>query len=151
MNNNKGITIISLIIYIIVLSIVIGTTSMLMKYFYSNTEEAIISKQTANQYSRFVAYLTDDINSGKINDVEVKNQNQLIFTLNDNSQHKYVFENENIYYIVKNNKDDNDNKSAKYIKLCEKIDSCVFKYESNKIFTNIKIGEIVYNNNFSIQ
>ena len=65
MKKNKGITIISLIIYIIVLSIVIGITSILIKYFYQNTEETIISKKTANQYSRFVAYITDDINSRK--------------------------------------------------------------------------------------
>lgn len=65
MKSNKGITLISLIIYIIILSVVIGTSSILIKYFYSNTEETVISKKTANQYSRFVAYLTDDINSRK--------------------------------------------------------------------------------------
>lgn len=65
MRANKGMTIISLIVYIIILSIVIGTTSILIQYFYSNTEETVVSKKTANQYSRFVAYLTDDINSRK--------------------------------------------------------------------------------------
>ena len=63
MKSNKGMTIISLIVYVIVLSIVIGTTSILIKYFYNNTEETVISKNTSNQYSRFVAYITDDINS----------------------------------------------------------------------------------------
>ena len=62
MRSNKGMTLISLIVYIIILSIVIGTTSILIQYFYSNTEETVVSKKTANQYSRFVAYLTDDIN-----------------------------------------------------------------------------------------
>ena len=65
MKKNKGITIISLIIYIIVLSVVIGTTSILIRYFYRNTEETVISKKTSDQYSRFVAYITDDINSRK--------------------------------------------------------------------------------------
>ena len=67
MKSNRGITLISLIIYVIVLSIVIGTTSMLIKYFYANTEDTVISSKTANQYSRFVAYITDDVNSRKIN------------------------------------------------------------------------------------
>ena len=67
MKSNKGITLISLIIYIIVLSIVVGTSSILIKYFYTNTEETVISKKTANQYSRFITYLTDDINSRKNN------------------------------------------------------------------------------------
>ena len=65
MKKNKGITIISLIIYIIVLSVVIGTTSILIRYFYRNTEETVISKKTSDQYSRFVAYITDDTNSRK--------------------------------------------------------------------------------------
>ena len=63
MKSNKGMTIISLIVYIIVLSVVIGSISLFIKYFYNNTEETVISKKTANQYSRFVAYITDDINS----------------------------------------------------------------------------------------
>ena len=63
MKSNKGMTIISLIVYIIVLSVVIGSISLFIKYFYNNTEEKIITKKTANQYSRFVAYITDDINS----------------------------------------------------------------------------------------
>ena len=63
MKSNKGMTIISLIVYIIVLSVVIGTTSILIKYFYNNTEETVISKNIPNQYSRFVAYITEDINS----------------------------------------------------------------------------------------
>ncbi len=67
MKSNRGITLISLIIYVIVLSVVIGTTSMLIKYFYANTEDTVISSKTANQYSRFVAYITDDVNSRKSN------------------------------------------------------------------------------------
>lgn len=65
MKSNKGVTIISLIVYIIVLSFVIGTTSLLVKYFYNNTEETVISKKTTDQYSRFMAYLTEDVNSRK--------------------------------------------------------------------------------------
>lgn len=63
MKSNSGITLVSLIIYIIILSVVIGTTSILIKFFYSNTEDTVISKKTADQYSRFVAYITDDVNS----------------------------------------------------------------------------------------
>lgn len=63
MKSNRGITIITLIIYIIVLTIVIGTASMLMKYFYRNVDETVINKNTSSQYSRFLAYITDDINS----------------------------------------------------------------------------------------
>ena len=63
MKSNKGITIITLIIYVIALTVVIGTASMLMRYFYRNADETLISKDSTSQYSRFLAYITDDINS----------------------------------------------------------------------------------------
>lgn len=63
--NNKGITLISLLVYIIVMTVVIGTVSSVMKYFYKNTNEVTLSSDTAEQYSRFVAYITDDTNSRK--------------------------------------------------------------------------------------
>lgn len=63
MKSNRGITIITLIVYVIVLTVVIGTASMLMKYFYRNTDETVLSKNTSSQYARFLTYITDDINS----------------------------------------------------------------------------------------
>lgn len=63
MKSNKGMTIISLLIYIIVLTVVIGTMSMIIKYFYKNMNETIISSDTSDQYSRFIAYISSDINS----------------------------------------------------------------------------------------
>lgn len=65
MKSNNGMTIISLIIYIIVLTIVIGTMSMIIKYFYKNMDETVISSNTSDQYSRFIAYISSDINSRK--------------------------------------------------------------------------------------
>lgn len=63
MKSNKGITIVSLIIYIIVLTVVVGVVSTLTKYFYRNMDETTISNKTSEQYSRFIEYITDDINS----------------------------------------------------------------------------------------
>ena len=65
MKSNKGMTIISLIIYILVLSVVIGTASIFIKYFYNNVNETVISKKNPSNYLRFVEYITDDINSRK--------------------------------------------------------------------------------------
>ena len=65
MNSNKGITLISLIVYIIVLLIVIGMISTFTKYFYKNADEIVISNNSSENYSRFITYLTDDVNSRK--------------------------------------------------------------------------------------
>lgn len=65
MKSNKGMTLISLLIYLIVLLVVIGTMSLIIKYFYKNMDETVISSDTSDQYSRFIAYISSDINSRK--------------------------------------------------------------------------------------
>ena len=35
------------------------------QYFYKNADETIIATETTNQHSKFITYLTDDINSRK--------------------------------------------------------------------------------------
>ena len=65
MKNNKGMTVISLIVYVIVLSILIGVVSTIMRYFYINTDETIVKNNTADKYSRVIAYITNDLNSRK--------------------------------------------------------------------------------------
>ncbi len=65
MKSNKGMTLISLLIYLIVLFVVIGTMSLIIKYFYENMDETVISSDTSDQYSRFIAYISSDINSRK--------------------------------------------------------------------------------------
>ena len=63
MKSQKGMTLMSVVIYIIVLTTVVGMLSTMTKYFYRNTEETIITSDTANQHTRFIAYITNDINS----------------------------------------------------------------------------------------
>lgn len=144
MKSNRGITLISLIIYIIVLSVVIGTISLLMGYFYKNESESIISSNTADKYSRFIAYLTDDTNSKKVNTEETKVDGttdlKIVFT--DGVIHEYKYEDNKIYYIIG---------TKKKIVLCQEIESCSFKYSNNKITTELKVGDIVYKNNFNIK
>lgn len=65
MKSQKGVTLMSVVIYIIVLTTVVGMMSTLTRYFYSNTEETIISSKTAEQNTRFLSYITNDINSRK--------------------------------------------------------------------------------------
>ena len=65
MKSQKGVTLMSVVIYIIVLTTIVGMMSTLTRYFYSNTEETIISSNTAEQNTRFLSYITNDINSRK--------------------------------------------------------------------------------------
>lgn len=66
MKSNKGMSITALIIYIIVFSVVVGTSSMLIKFFYRNNEDFLLTSEASAKYSRFLLYITDDINSRKV-------------------------------------------------------------------------------------
>ncbi len=85
---------------------------------------------------------------GKINNTQVQNSGEgqsIEFTFKDNSKHKYLFKDNTIFFIVTEQEIE-----KKYIALCESIDSCTFVYNSNSLKTTVKVGEILYNNNFTI-
>ena len=88
---------------------------------------------------------------GKIESIEVlENQtNEIKFTMKDNSTHRFLFQDGNIFFIVNEN-----GKDIKYITLCENIDDCNFNMEEengNTFSTIIMIKELTYQNNFKIQ
>lgn len=143
MKSNKGITIISLLVYIIVLTIVIGTISTLMKYFYKNEEESFIAEKTSGQYSRLIAYITDDVNSGRVNNVEVSDSN-ISLTFNDNSVHQYQYSDGKIYNIIGKNKK---------IEICSDVTSASFQYDStsSKLTINITINDKTYVDVFTVK
>jgi hypothetical protein len=149
MKSNKGMTLISLMVYIIALAIVIGVISMFTKYFYKNKNETIVSNKTTEQYTMFLTYLTDDINSENVKDLNVDADNiNLYFT--DGSVHQYAFDEsgKKIYYVLYDSK----YVKQKQIVLCDNVESSEFSYDSenDKIKTQIVINSITYNNSFNI-
>ena len=65
MKSNKGMSVTALIIYIIVFTVVVGTSSMLVRFFYRNSEDVLFTSNASSKYSRFLLYITNDINSRK--------------------------------------------------------------------------------------
>ena len=65
MNSERGVTLTSLIIYVIVMCIVVGMISTITGSFYSSAEDIAITNKTADEYSRFLVYIVGDINSRK--------------------------------------------------------------------------------------
>ena len=157
MKSERGITIVSLMVYIVVLSVVIGTVSMLIKYFYKNQKETVIEKNTASQYSRFVAYITDDINSEKIRQTEnsikvVEDSKTVEFDEIDGKMHRYTFRDSKIYYQIYTVSNLIERKS-KNIELCDNVEDVEFNYsaESKTLTTKVKIDGTVYNNKFIVK
>ena len=147
MRQNKGITLISLIIYIIVFTSVIGTVAMITNYFTKNSEETIISSKAPEQYAKLTSYLVNDMESGKIKDVQIKDGNTLDISLTDDSRRIYIYGNNGLYYILINE----NNVIEKKIRICKNVTECGFSKDGSNLNISVKINDIVYNNKYSIK
>lgn len=145
MRSNKGITLTSLIVYIIVFCIVIGTVATISGYFVKNSDEVVISSNSSEQYNRLTTYLSEDINSINRDSIIIENNNCINITFKDGLFHKYLYNDEKIYYIS-----GKDGTIDKTITICNKIKAYNFKKEDNKLKISITIEGITYNNNYSI-
>lgn len=124
MKSQKGITLISLTVYIIVMAIVIGVVATISTYFYSNidTSKDIIDPLT--EYTKFNSFFTEEVNRENIKVLECS-ENYIVF---DNGvQYTFIEENEGIY----------KNK----VKICKKIEKCTFSH-------GIKNGKSIVTVNF---
>ena len=133
MKNQKGVTLISLTIYIIVLLIIITIISILSSYFYKNINLNSVKENLNQQYTKFNSYFVEEINQKDNQIIEIgqtSTQKYLIFS--SGNQYTYIPENESIY--------------MNRIKIAKDITDCQFiKGEKNKKTT---ITVIISGNNF---
>ena len=142
MKSNKGITLTSLVIYIICLVIVIGLMSSFTGYFFKNTNEVTINQNADEQYTKFLSYITKDVNTDDLIYAKtgVNSTDCIIFKFETGIEHQYVFANGNIYYISI------ENQNEKKITMCENVvksanNTPIFSYENSKIDINFNIKE----------
>ena len=62
MKSEKGVSLVSLIIYLIVMSITVGIVSRMSNYFYKNTEILDTSLTSSEEFLKFNTYITKEIN-----------------------------------------------------------------------------------------
>lgn len=109
MREEKGITLISLIIYIILLIVVVGILSTISQHFYSNTSYITDMGKYASEFNKFNMYFIEDIKN-----------NSNIYSIDAN---KIVFEDGTIYTYS------NQAIYRNKVEICSNIYSCIF---SNK-------------------
>jgi len=94
MKSQKGITLTSLVIYIVVATIVISTMAVVSSFFFSNMDLIKNKDQYAIEFNKFNMFFVNDIKSNKI--VEI-NGNKLTFpdgTIYEyNSEQKVIYRN----------------------------------------------------------
>lgn len=111
MKSQKGITLISLTIYIIVMAIVVGVVATISTYFYKNQTAASNQVEPLTEYTKFNSFFTDEANHEGIKVIECK-QNYIVF--DDGVQYTFVPENHGIY--------------RNQAKISKKIEDCKFEY-----------------------
>jgi len=145
LKSSRGVTLTSLVIYIIGLVIVVGVMGTFTGYFYKNLSEVTIEQNSQEQYSKFLSYLTKDVNTKDCTSIQsgVNGEDCLIFKLSEEKEHQYIYKNETIYYLESNNS------MEKKIVLCSNVTvstTNIFNYFNGKIDANFNInGE-----NFSV-
>ena len=93
MKSEKGITLISLIIYLVILAIILGVLASISINIFNNLKYAKDTGKDLYQFNNFNMYFIDDVkNNSKIYDLDEEGH-KIIFI--DGTV--YTFENNNIY------------------------------------------------------
>lgn len=122
MSGEKGITLVSVTIYVIVMAIVIGVLAVITTFFYKNTID-IKDIDPVTEYITFNSYFTEEVNHPNIKILECNN-NYIVF--DTGVQYTFVAENKGIY----RNK----------VKICNGIKQCTFEesIENGKNVVKVK-------------
>ena len=134
MKSERGVTITSILIYVIALTVIVIIIGRIVTYFYKNINLYTEENQGLSKYIKINSYITDEINT-EGNAVESFSDNYIKFSI---TQNQYTFQNGNIYF----------NKA----KICTDVENCIFSYdEQNEIISmEITINGKIYNNTYTI-
>ena len=146
MKSNKGITLTSVIVYVIGMTVIVGLVATLTSYFYKNINVEELSDDTSTQYTKFSSIFTKEINKednyvidAKTTEETINGENTKTSYIIFSSGNQYTYKGEN-KAIYKNN-----------IKICQNIDRCDFFYSvidgKKQVKVNFKAGTMDFTNN----
>ncbi len=140
MKSEKGVSLVSLIIYLIAMTTVVAIVARVSTYFYKNVNSVETNIEQNEQYVKFNAYITKEISTpnNKINKIG----NDGKYVIFSGTSNQYTFSN---------------NDGAIYmnqVKICSNISNCKFEAIGNnkdkiKITLNIDGGK-TYTNVYTI-
>ena len=113
MKSQKGITLTSLVIYIMLLFVIVGMLATVTASFRSNIKEINKEGTKNTEIDKFNIYFLKEVKK-QGNEIDKISDNEILFTMGN----KYTFKDDNSIYL-------NDN-----IKIAENIEKCSF---SNKL------------------
>lgn len=115
MKKDNGVTMVSLVLYIVVMTIVLGVMSSIITNFYKNTNTLQGNTQDVVEFGKFNTYFLKEVktNNNKVDHISTDNS-YILFT----SGNSFSISNNALYY---NN-----------IKICDKVQSLEFALEQDK-------------------
>lgn len=130
MKSQKGISLVSLIIYLAAMTITIAIIARISTYFYKNLKEVNDDTMASTEIIRFNSYFTKEINTAK-NYVSQISEDQKSITFAE-TNNKFIFTNNEIYM---NN-----------ILICSGIQDCSFNKSTNDV---VAVTMIIDNNTYT--
>ena len=94
MKMQKGVTLVSLTIYIIVMTIVISVISMISTYFFKNTKNILKDIEPITEQTRFSSFFTEEVNRSN-SKILACDEHYVVF--DDGVQYTFVPENKGVY------------------------------------------------------
>ena len=126
MKSEKGVTLISLTVYVIVMAIVVSIVAVISSYFYTNTQDINESIDPITEYTKFNTFFSDEVNHENIKVLECKTSYENPDDINSNIISSYiVFDNGVQYTFLSENNGVYRNK----VKICSGVENCNFQYE----------------------
>lgn len=144
MKKEQGITLITLIIYILLMTFILAGISSITASFYSNTNEFDKESESAVAYSKFNMYFLTDIKR-KNASIESSGKNYVIITYDKNSEQAGSgdvtiegTDTNTVEYSMQN-----DSLYRNKVKICDNVQDAVFTTdtEENTIRVEVIIGE----------
>ena len=115
MKSNKGVTLTSLIIYVIGMTIMVSIIATLTSFFYKNIDIGDINSNTT-QYTKFTSILSEEVNKKNNSVIDCQSLTDRVSYIVFSSGNQYTF-NQESKSVYRNN-----------VKICDNIDICDFSY-----------------------
>lgn len=123
MKSEKGITLTSLVIYVISIAIIMSIVATITVYFNKNIKEIRSNANNSNTITRVNEYMLNDVKNSTSADIS-QDGKTLTFNLKNGNQIKYYIKTKGIY--------------REKVKLCSNIDNTT-NFQKEEIYNNTKI------------
>ena len=141
MKSEKGVSLITLIIYLIAMSTVVAIVARASNSFYKNVINREKDLSTNSEFVKFTSFFTKEINTNdnsikSIGEEETEAGEIMKYIIFEKTKNQYGFINNEIY--------------LNQTKICSNIDDCDFEVEGGIVTVTLKINDTIFKNKYKI-